>query len=190
MSSSANPLSSNTEAFSTPPTTPNLSTVHIPSSLSRRSSRPTSLHMSRPELSLSFLLEEPSPNFQNEHDHAVTAPFEELPQISPRPVLDNRRAMESPCFVHSHLDKGALTHNKPPLLTRDTEVGVSKSLQRTNDVIPREIPRSTTTPPGSITEDDVDNEDSSTESLTKQLAETAVGVREMSKQLGQCLGLS
>jgi NAD+ kinase len=188
--------------YSTPPATPNLSTVHIPSSLSRRRSRPTSLHISRTEWSSSILLEEPSLDIQNEHDHAVT-PFINSKELSPLPsnpspsVLDNRRAMESPCFVHSHLDKGASLadwlHNRP-LLTRDTDVGVSKSLQRTNDVIP-EIPhsRSTTTataPPGSIVEDDVDKEDGSTESLTKQLAETAVGVREMSKQLGQCLGLS
>jgi NAD+ kinase len=101
--------------------------------------------------------------------------------------------MESPCFVHSHLDKGAsLTdwlYNKQPLLTRDTDVGVSKSLQHTDGVLP--YTKGSITPPNSSTvENDVDDEDGFAESLTKQLAETAVGVREMSKQLGQCLRLS
>lgn len=95
--------------------------------------------------------------------------------------------MESPCFVHSHLDKGAsLTdwlYNKQPLLTHDTDVGVAKSLQRTNA---REIlSKGSITPDSSIIENDVDDEDGFSESLTKQLAETAVGVREMSKQLGR-----
>jgi NAD+ kinase len=171
-------------------------------SLARRSSRPTSLHISQPEESLDESSHKDSnlSPLTTTHDRTVTAPSTSSspsPQTSPRPVRDDRSPMESPCFVHSHLDKGAsLTewlYNKQPLLTRDTNVGVSKSLQYTNGVFPREIPypKGSITPPNiSIVENDLDDEDGFAESLTKQLAETAVGVREMSKQLGQCLRLS
>lgn len=152
---------------------------HRISSSSPRRSRPTSL-------------QEQSSRKDSHFSPPTTPVIASSPQTSPRPVRDDRRSMDSPCFVHSHLDKGAsLTdwlYNKQPLLSRDTDVGVSKSLQHTNDVLPY---KESITPPNSSTiDDDVDDEDGFAESLTKQLAETAVGVREMSKQLGQCLRLS
>jgi len=179
---------------------------YIPSSLPRQSSRPTSAHISRSEWTSDPLEDNHSahnvrndPKLSFTQDRTVTPSSivsSPSPQTSPWPVHDDRRPMESPCFVHSHLDKGAsLTdwlYNKQPLLTRDADVGVSKSLQRTNGVIPREIPYTrgpTTSPPSSVAENVADDEGGFTESLTKQLAETAVGVREMSKQLGQCLTL-
>jgi NAD+ kinase len=149
------------------------------SSLSRRSSRPTSLRIIQHEDCPSHNLKY-SDNIRND-SNLSSAPS---PQTSPRPVRDDRRPMDSPCFVHSHLDKGASLsewlHDKQPLLSRETNVGVSKSLQRTNGIF---TPEGSITPPNSSS--DVD-EDGFAESLTKQLAETAVGVREMSKQLGQC----
>ena len=162
----------------------------IDSSLSRRSTRPTSIRTSRPEQTagLGEIQERPPTT-----PVIVYSDSDPPPQTSPRPVRGDHRQMESPCFVHSHLDKGAsLTewlYNKQPLLSRDTDVGVSKSLQRTNRVSPYHQ-GSITRPSSSTIENNVDDEDGFAESLTKQLAETAVGVREMSKQLGQCSRLS
>lgn len=99
--------------------------------------------------------------------------------------------MDSPCFVHSHLDKGAsLTdwlRNKQHTLIGDSDVGVAKSLQQRHGGAPQQqtYSPSTLSPASSLVESDED-EDGFGGSLTKQLAETAVGVREMSKQLGQC----
>jgi NAD+ kinase len=85
---------------------------------------------------------------------------------------------KSPCFVHSHLDKGASLqdwlHAKESEVL-GTDVGVARSLQAVSP--PVEFPcRDGAT--HVLSEDDDPN------SLTRQLAETAVGVREMSKQLG------
>ncbi|KAG6378114.1 hypothetical protein JVT61DRAFT_13799 [Boletus reticuloceps] len=100
----------------------------------------------------------------------------------------------SPCFVHSHLDKGAslqdwLRAKEGEVL--GTDVGVARSLQpqrprshRGNEAAPSplEFPcRDSANHMLSGSEDD----DPHSGSLTKQLAETAVGVREMSKQLGR-----
>jgi NAD+ kinase len=100
---------------------------------------------------------------------------------------------KSPCFVHSHLDKGASLQD---WLAKDnevlgSEVGVAKALQ------PHHRPQhhvELPCPDGSshaLSEND--DSDTYGGNLTKQLAETAAGVREMSKQLGKCsfiLGLS
>lgn len=189
MSEPRSPL--HAESHFTPPAQgPNLpsSQLEIRSSISRRT-RPTSIHITQPESS-GLLLEEASDNIQSNLSPSTLS--SSSPQTSPRPVHDDRRPMESPCFVHSHLDKGASLsdwlHNKQSSPTRDADVGVSKSLQRSDSVYSRETsyPRGSTTPPNStVVEDDVDEDGDFTESLTKQLAETAVGVREMSKQLGQ-----
>ncbi|KAH0827573.1 hypothetical protein J3R83DRAFT_4296 [Lanmaoa asiatica] len=101
---------------------------------------------------------------------------------------------KSPCFVHSHLDKGALLqdwlHAKESEVL-GTDVGVARSLQQPrqhhqgNQEVspPVELPcRDGATHILSGSEDD---DDLHSGSLTRQLAETAVGVREMSKQLGR-----
>ncbi|CAE7086341.1 unnamed protein product [Rhizoctonia solani] len=77
-------------------------------------------------------------------------------------------ALKSPCFVHSLLDKGAslsdwLKQQPQPLAMPSPPVSGSSS----SDL------------------DYEDEEDEYSSSLTRQLAETAVGVREMSKQLGR-----
>lgn len=93
--------------------------------------------------------------------------------------------MDSPCFVHSHLDKGAsLTEwlrNKQHALIGNTDVGVAKSLQTPNGYTTNGL----TSPSTTASVDSGEDDDGFRESLTRQLAETAVGVREMSKQLGR-----
>ncbi|KIJ18967.1 hypothetical protein PAXINDRAFT_69984 [Paxillus involutus ATCC 200175] len=101
---------------------------------------------------------------------------------------------KSPCFVHSHLDKGASLQHW--LHAKESEapgidVGVARSLQQPRSprhygdntvATPVELPCSDgATPVLSVNDED----DPHSGSLTKQLAETAVGVREMSKQLGR-----
>lgn len=110
---------------------------------------------------------------------------------SQKPITMNPNQLpkRSPCFVHSHLDKGASLQDW--LREREKEVlgidlGVAQSLQR---VKPRDgtlytpkIPESRGAEPV-ITESDDD--EALGGSLTRQLAETATGVREMSRQLGR-----
>lgn len=84
-------------------------------------------------------------------------------------------ALNSPCFVHSHLERGAslkdwLTQQQHA----NANVGVSKSIN------PQTLP-----PTVSEEEDEVDIELDHANSLTRQLAETAIGVREMNKALSQ-----
>jgi len=102
----------------------------------------------------------------------------------------------SPCFVHSNLDKGAAfsewlkTGNGFP--ARVDVAPVLKPMSATprrhrkldNDqLIP--IPYEEDKAENVFYASDYDYEDDEgSSSLTKQLAETAVGVREMSKQLG------
>jgi hypothetical protein len=78
---------------------------------------------------------------------------------------------QSPYFVHSGLDRGVslsdwLRENGTKNARTSEEMGLS--------------PRS------EVFDDDEGEEVESVQSLTEQLAETAVGVREMSKQLGEC----
>lgn len=99
-----------------------------------------------------------------------------------RPMLKPDTPLKSPCFVHSQLEKGASlvdwlrnTHIKG-----NVSVNVAKSLGTPTRAV-------TATPPNGIltpTRDD-DDDDANSMSLTRQLAETAVGVREMSKALGE-----
>jgi hypothetical protein len=100
-------------------------------------------------------------------------------------------AMKSPCFVHSHLDKGVSFQDwlNQTRLARDKSsssllgdhpqrpFGVERALSYKSD--------SSSQSPSSIEDEEEDEEDDEgAGSLTRQLAETAVGVREMSKQLG------
>lgn len=94
--------------------------------------------------------------------------------------------MRSPCFVHSQLQGPSFAewlrakHQKSIQETRlDGSKGVTAN------------PMGLSYPDGSVSEAavergymDEEDEEETAGSLTKQLAETAVGVREMSKQLG------
>ncbi|KAI9572103.1 ATP-NAD kinase-like domain-containing protein [Boletus coccyginus] len=99
---------------------------------------------------------------------------------------------KSPCFVHSHLDKGAslqdwLHAKESEVLGSD--VGVARSLQQPrprhldNQAVPSPIEFTCRDGPTHMSGNQDDEPHSG--SLTRQLAETAVGVREMSKQLGR-----
>lgn len=110
-------------------------------------------------------------------------------------------ATNSPCFVHSLLDHGASFSNwlgRNNDRPRSPDSGKGSSVSST-DVphIPHGADLSTTKPLDNLHEKhvhrvpqyDFDSRSSSDDegnSLTKQLAETAVGVRELSKQLGMC----
>ncbi|KAG8911952.1 hypothetical protein FRC01_005384, partial [Tulasnella sp. 417] len=106
---------------------------------------------------------------------------------------------KSPCFVHSLLDKGAsLTdwlktsnhgpsaHDEKTKNRDDSQRSVSRhgsSTSYTGSPTPSESSHSLGFQTSSPTE--YDEEEDGAASLTRQLAATAVGVREMSKQLGR-----
>src|SRR5258706_2592944 len=86
-------------------------------------------------------------------------------------------ALNSPCFVHSHLERGAsLKDSLTQQQYANANLGVSKTI-------------SPHTLPPTVAEDDGDRhvELDHANSLTRQLAETAIGVREMNKALSQPL---
>ncbi|KXN93404.1 NAD(+) kinase [Leucoagaricus sp. SymC.cos] len=106
----------------------------------------------------------------------------------------NTPLINSPCFVHSHLDKGASLTDW--LRTRSGanqsiigDLGVARSLQHSTASkahVPNGHPDSIEHKQQRASNGESDGEeDEFVGSLTKQLAETAVGVREMSKQLGR-----
>lgn len=115
------------------------------------------------------------------------------------PAPRSAKLPKSPCFVHSLLDKGASLHQWLQDNRTGDEIGVSRSLtglQKDEDPLiePPKLPMpqpplSQDSPPSSDSrEEDYETETDDLEgasSLTRQLAETAVGVREMSKQLGE-----
>lgn len=110
------------------------------------------------------------------------------------------KPLSSPFFVHSYLDKGASLNDWLRTKQNDEQfaggnVGVASSLQHNGAHAHTEphsllLDQQPFSPPASEATSAVDSfEDESEEdefgsNLTKQLAETAVGVREMSKQLG------
>jgi NAD+ kinase len=101
--------------------------------------------------------------------------------------------MKSPCFVHSYLDKGASLADWLKRKQHNAHVGVAKSLEPVKEM-PVPIPKMTngdhsasTSQSSSSVSSPMDHqfdEEYDAQSLTRQLAETAAGVREMSKQLG------
>lgn len=109
---------------------------------------------------------------------------------------------KSPCFVHSLLDKGAsltdwLKSSSPGTGQDDGKAKDRDDSKRsmsqstaslTNSPTPSESSNSLSFQTSSPTE--YDEEEDGAASLTRQLAATAVGVREMSKQLGECTPLT
>lgn len=95
----------------------------------------------------------------------------------------------SPCFIHSHLDKVASLQDSLREKEKDVlgiDLGVAKSLQRTKlreqtlHASGLQYPEG---PDSAISGSE--DEDNHGRSLTRQLAETAMGVRELSRQLGR-----
>ncbi|KAF5326131.1 hypothetical protein D9611_000135 [Ephemerocybe angulata] len=202
-SSLRNVLSDDTETFSTPPSTPAawgaLNGTHnkdpqILPSLSRKSSRPTSLHIERsqPEYKLNIELETASPPPPDQNGSSLNAPLSLKPQpmsqemaaLRKTPTAHAQSVAHSPCFVHSHLDKSAgLNWLKQKAGLPIGDVGVAKSLQQPQQdgpVSPESFSSSWAS--SSIYNN---NEEEYLSSLTTRLAETAVSVREISKQLGR-----
>jgi len=153
----------------------------------RHNSRPTSLHIDQdtewnPDITVDTSA--PVANISDPQDVDNSSSVDQH---------KSRTLMESPCFVHSHLDKSASLTDW--LKTRSAagqliigDLGVAKSLQHSASAkLHISNGASASSRPGpdrmSSRESDVE-EDEFVGSLTKQLAETAVGVREMSKQLG------
>jgi NAD+ kinase len=90
----------------------------------------------------------------------------------------SEQILKSPCFVHSQLEKGASLAEWLKKTHLSGPVTVAKSLGNATSV--------TSNPPAdSPTLIDDDDEEGFGNSLTRQLAETAVSVREMSKALGE-----
>ncbi|KDR75388.1 hypothetical protein GALMADRAFT_249434 [Galerina marginata CBS 339.88] len=189
-------LSPDAETFSTPPTTPAGFLVGKPviaPSLSRRNSRPSSLHLDRkqsnwnPDIELTT-----SPDVKKTNGSSLPPVITQDPTIippspkSPQQMVHNQKSVKSPCFVHSHLDQGAqltdwLQNKQPVIESRD--VGVARSLQQVGSPTHSSgtlSPQTSGFGSGNESEDD-----EFAGNLTKRLAETAVGVREMSKQLGR-----
>jgi NAD+ kinase len=190
------------EVFSTPPTTPG---VELNRTISRRSSRPTSLHIDQRQNAgwkPDIILDTSSP-VTNTNGTQVPPDVDNSETIIPdntssvnhhkSRALMNSPPINSPCFVHSHLDKGASltdwlrtrTGASQPIAD---DLGVARSLQHSTapkPYIPHGYPSLIETKADQAVNGESDaEEDEFVGSLTKQLAETAVGVREMSKQLG------
>ncbi|KAJ3988260.1 hypothetical protein F5890DRAFT_521353 [Lentinula detonsa] len=203
------------ETFSTPPTTPGFSALQgtsIRPSLSRKGSRPSSLHLAQQGWNPDIVVEESSPVLTRKTENGqlnpslmsrdqTATPTSSVSSRAPStlPVAPSssssstmhsvnghtHRPLDSPCFVHSQLDKGASLNewlrDKQDVIFNEnpTDARVEKSLQ---DSSPTSTSGMSST---SSLISSLDDEDEFGGNLTKQLAETAVGVREMSKQLGR-----
>jgi NAD+ kinase len=199
------------EVFSTPPSTPRdflvkAATAEPPirPSLSRKTSRLSSLHISHfaPDVVLDQISPENSrsppvavavtdtngngtymipPQANANEPNSLPSSAGSSSSDSPLHISD---AMHSPCFVHSNLDKGAsLADWIRGKQVYGAELGVSKSLQSPM-IDQTSIHRHKHDSRRAEYLEEYGDEDETGASLTKQLAETAVGVREMSKQLG------
>ena len=181
-------INSDTEFFSTPPSTPVVvgQPMHIPESRRNNSTRPSpEIDPGRSGWNPDIELSTTSPPLTKTNGIQTALLMTQDPTIvqvptsvTPPSDSQNHKPAHSPCFVHSHLDKGTLLsdwlRNKHHHVVESSDVGVAKSLQHL------------TSPPQSHFKSGHDNNDENEfiGSLTKQLADTAVGVREMSKQLG------
>ncbi|KAH7108099.1 ATP-NAD kinase [Auriculariales sp. MPI-PUGE-AT-0066] len=137
-----------------------------------------------------------------------SAPANQSSRPSPSPL---GAALHSPCFVHSGLDKAAalsywLRSSKPtpPLSSNnaDAQPAATQPVLDHRPSVPPALPvftqpfamppastasssRASTLPPSDTSDLFDDEDDDSASSLTRQLAETATSVREMSKALGR-----
>ncbi|KII92229.1 hypothetical protein PLICRDRAFT_103838 [Plicaturopsis crispa FD-325 SS-3] len=185
-------------------------------SLSRRNSRPTSLHIDSNNWNADIVVEKSSPDYRPKptmngttgHSNGLASPAlnrDVDKTITPtiagpsRNHADNHHhlpphmnpAMKSPCFVHSHLDKGASLTEWLRAKQKQSlgDPGVAKPHCHQEDEHSKPVLHGTgigLAHPAATHDSPLDEEDEEYGgSLTRQLAETAVGVREMSKQLGR-----
>lgn len=186
MTSTFASASPDAETFSTPPTTPMLPELLIKPSLSRKNSRPSSLRISSsgPEWTSGIVLDpqaspeygrEPTPTTRRSNSLSIVnggepRSAEPRPQTTPSHLPPRmEQPTRSPCFIHSHLNNSASLTDW--LKAKRLQEAAAKKKQ------PHQLSLD-----GAIHDDQ--EEEEYTGSLTAQLAETAVSVREMSKQLG------
>ena len=183
------------DLFSTPPTTPAPPQETNDRPLLIRNSRPSSIHTeySRKEWTPDVVLEALSPNqtrIADERDEVVTDKRSPSAEMEPE-SRETASVMGSPCFVHSYLNKGASLaewlRTKQPQSPSST---IANTREDTLDYLHHSRRQSTDLPASlsrhASTVGSTDDESEFGGSWTKQLADTAIGVREMSKQLGQC----
>ncbi|KAJ6497882.1 ATP-NAD kinase-like domain-containing protein [Mycena sanguinolenta] len=178
----------------TPPTPPYPpADPKIAPSLSRRLSRPTSLHLGNSGTNLEWnpdiVLDEPSPEARKSanpslepHRDSILTPTTSVPNATVQHLQRQHareQPMHSPCFVHSHLDKGVSLTDWLRTRQNNLDESSGSSFSSAGHSL-----SSSSSGTGS-TIDSPDEDENFSSSLTKQLAETAVGVREMSKQLGR-----
>lgn len=184
-------LSPESEVFSTPPTSPMPPTNAEYASYggvdysgsTKRGDRPAKLLLDpskaiSPALAASIQLEQTPkgliPFTQSIPDINELAPARPLSQS----LSMSEQALKSPCFVHSQLEKGA---SMTEWLKRTHLHGPVHPSTSTSS--PHSASDFNVSPPSVMGEDEED--EAFSRSLTRQLAETAVGVREMSKALGR-----
>lgn len=182
--------------------------------LSRRSSRPQMIQIAQPEgqyhldtvigtpnldlqhLPSNHILHSLAPALQGAHIPGDGTVASAVPHriSSPKP---HTLAPKSPCFVHSLLDKGIsltdwlreTTASEPPVI--DSQQDRDSQNRRQSQTTSRSSSSITSSPSqdgsslGFIpSPTEFDDDEDSAGNLTRQLAATAIGVREMSKQLG------
>lgn len=171
--------SPDTDVFSTPPSTPRIQ--DLPPSLRRRTSRPSNLRIqhSAPDFAPNIVLDQQqSPDLKRASlgtgpDASLTQPTTPSLAAIGRPHhRASPNTATSPYFVHSQL-QGASIQDFLHATTKCKDA-------RMEHAHPHAAPYSAHSSDFNDLDDDYDSG-----SLTRQLAETAVGVREMSKQLGE-----
>lgn len=127
------------------------------------------------------------------HTSAALAPTSSQPMAAKSPILAQAQQaagspMRSPCFVHSHLQGPSFTDwlkGKHQKTVQEARIdGPPKARESVHPLGEGYPDGSATEPPyeNGYAQPEEDDEETAS-SLTKQLAETAIGVREMSKQL-------
>ncbi|KAH9929629.1 ATP-NAD kinase [Epithele typhae] len=196
------------ETFSTPPSTPSMPDSIRPS-ISRRTSRPSQLHIMQNSSDCSVVVEQQSPEISarlqsgtptgtmvngktDRHVATIQGPqaTSNTPTIThhsvPSPVQPQRRApspaIKSPCFLHSKLQSNSLMDWLGSVYDDKSSNG-SREKEKAEHTYPdgtvSDYSYSDTLSPYD------DEEREYGPSLTKKLAETAISVREVSKKLGR-----
>ncbi|KAG8966287.1 hypothetical protein FRC03_012188, partial [Tulasnella sp. 419] len=183
------------EKFSTPPTSPGPATsADARPMLPRRISRPQSIHIDKDTANngdVQVELKTPdSANHLSQKQQSSSPGLAGL--LDPLKQLSSK-SPASPCFVHSHLDKGASLADWLKMVGNKPQVSQAKDSQQPPHPLARQHSISSISSSPSDTHSfsldtsltDYEDEEDGIGSLTHQLAATAVGVREMSKQLGR-----
>jgi NAD+ kinase len=175
------PPSPESEVFSTPPTSP--MPIHVDSAIARsgiggRGGRPAQLLLDPSKTKFDGF--QPAIELEGSslvHSTSIPDIREQTAVRTLSATAMNETALKSPCFVHSQLEKGASLVDWLKHTHIKGDISVAKSLGSP--------PQATTSPADSWPVGEDEEDEAFSRSLTRQLAETAVGVREMSKALGE-----